>query len=72
MLGVNVSYHLPQEIPDIIHGQIKKHGEKNRARVKATLRDLADRLKSDPSLRNKVKVKHFLDQELADLTSSKN
>ena len=63
LLGVNISYHLPIEVIDIIQSYIKEHSENRPARVKAKLKSLVDRLKSDANFRNENRVKHFLDEE---------
>lgn len=64
LLGINLGSSLPKEVMDIIHSRIKEHGTKNPARVKAILRDMGEKLKSDPATRNAQYVEHFLDTEL--------
>ena len=63
LLGVNISYHLPLEVIDIIQDYIKEHSERRPARVKAKLKSLVDKLKSDANFRNENRVRHFLDEE---------
>jgi len=71
LLGVNVSFHISSEIIDLVHEYIEEYSSKNRARIRATLRDLSDKLKVDPKVRTRNKVKHFLDQKLKDLISER-
>ncbi len=69
MIGVNLGFHLPKEVTSFIQMMIKDHKLKssNPARLKAILRRLSERLKSDPSIRNKKYVKHFFKEELGDV-----
>lgn len=67
MLGVNLSYHMPREVSQAVQEKIKEYHSKPAVRVKQTLRTLSDRLKSDPSLKNRRAVEHFLDTELSKL-----
>jgi len=64
LVGVNISFHLPKEVTDNIHTFIKDHRGKNPTRIKAILRDLAEKIKSDPQYRNKLSVEHYLDEQL--------
>lgn len=65
LVGVNIGYHLPSEVTDYIHRWIAEHGSRNPARIKAILRDLSDKLKTDPSIRTRGAVQHYLDELLA-------
>jgi hypothetical protein len=47
MLGVNISFRVPPEIRDRVSGLVKEHGELNSGRVKATIRRMTDKLKSE-------------------------
>ena len=67
MLGVNLSYHMPKEVSEAVQEKIKEYHLKPAVRVKQTLRTLSDRLKSDPSLKNRHSVELFLDNELSKL-----
>lgn len=67
MLGVNLSYHMPREVSQTVQEKIKEYHSKPAIRVKQTLKILADRLKSDPSLKNRKSIEHFLDTELSKL-----
>ena len=71
LLGVNISFHVPGEIIDTVHKYIEQHGSKSRARLRASLRGLADKLKSDPKFRTIKKVEHYLDQKISEVTSVK-
>ena len=67
MLGVNLSYHMPKEVSQAVQEKIKEYHSKPAIRVKQTLKTLSDRLKSDPNLKNRNSVEHFLDSELSKL-----
>jgi hypothetical protein len=67
MLGINLSYHMPKEVSIAVQEKIKEYHSKPAIRVKQILRNLADRLKSDPSLQTKGAVEHFLDDQLRNL-----
>ncbi|MFN9998793.1 MAG: hypothetical protein ACK52X_04135, partial [bacterium] len=64
MLGVNLSYHMPKDVSQIVQEKIKEFHNKPLQRVKQIIRNLSDKLKSDPTLRNRTSVEHFLDKEL--------
>lgn len=64
MLGVNLSYHMPKDVSKIVQEKIKEFHDKPSVRVKQILKNLSDKLKSDPTLRNRNSVEHFLDKEL--------
>lgn len=66
LLGVNISYHLPPDIAELVQKRLKEHGDKPPKRLKAIIRQLGERLKSDPSIRNKNSVRLFLDEKLKD------
>jgi len=67
MLGVNLSYHMPNEVSKTVQKKIKEFHDKPPVRVKQILRTLSDRLKSDSRLRNRNDVELFLDKELGKL-----
>jgi hypothetical protein len=64
MLGVNLSYHMPKEVSQAVQEKIKEFHSKPPVRIKQTIKTLSDRLKSDPTLRNRRSVELFLDSEL--------
>lgn len=64
LLGVNLSFHLPKDVTSTIQVRIAEFGDKQPVQLKRILRQLSDKLKSDPKLRNKKAVTHFLDDEL--------
>ncbi|MEZ5345344.1 MAG: hypothetical protein R2681_07295 [Pyrinomonadaceae bacterium] len=64
MLGVNLSYHMPKEVSQAVQEKIGEFHRKPRVRIKQTLKNLSNRLKSNPSSRNRNSVEHFLDSEL--------
>lgn len=67
LLGVNISFNMPIEVTQVIHGFVKDYKAKNPARVKAALRELSDNLKQDPNYRTRDRVKLFLDERLKHL-----
>ncbi|MEP7286675.1 MAG: hypothetical protein ABI947_13010, partial [Chloroflexota bacterium] len=71
MIGVNISFHLPREIVTFVQKKIAEHGEKNPARLRGILRELSDKLKSDPTKRTRRFVKHYLDEQLQEFTRKK-
>lgn len=58
---------MPKEVSEAVQEKIKEYHLKPAVRVKQTLRTLSDRLKSDPSLKNRHSVELFLDNELSKL-----
>lgn len=68
MLGVNLSYHMPKEVSQVVQERINDFRNKEPYRVRQMLRNLSNKMKSDPTLRNKNSVRHFLDEELKKLT----
>lgn len=64
LLGVNISYHLPQDVINCVHSCMKEHRTKNKARRSALLQSLAEKLRTDPKCRTRVYVKHYLDEKL--------
>lgn len=65
LLGVNISYHLSQDLVHCVHQAMKEHSTKNQSRRSAILRTLAEELRTNPNKRNNKYVKHFLDEELS-------
>ena len=70
MLGVNLSYHMPKEVSKIVKQKIKEFHDKPEVRVKQILKNLGEKLKSDPTLRNRHSVELFLDSEMHKITES--
>ena len=64
MLGVNLSYHMPKEVSETVKQKIKEFHDKPTVRVKQILKNLGEKLKSDPKLRNRHSVELYLDSEL--------
>ena len=67
LLGVNLSFHLPHEVTEFVQKRIAEHGTKTPARLTAILSRLSEKLKSDPTIRNRKSVKLFLDEELKNI-----
>ena len=59
LIGVNLSSNFPPEITTIIQKYIQEQRGKNPARLKSTIREIIDDLKSDPSYQTKEHVKRF-------------
>lgn len=64
-----VSIHMPKDIVDVIHKQLRDHKDKNHARLASVLRVLTDKMKADPTARARKFVEHYLDEELRKITS---
>lgn len=69
MLGVNLSYHMPKEVSTTVKQKIKEFHDKPEIRVKQILKNLGEKLKSDPNLRNRHSVELFLDSEMKKLSN---
>ena len=64
VIGVNISYHIPSDIRSSIQQYIKEHSKLiDSPRLKAVLRDLTHKLKTDPAAWTKEKVELYLDRE---------
>jgi hypothetical protein len=70
LMGISLSRHLPEEIITLVHQAIKAHADLDPGRVKALLRNLADRLKTDLDAKNIHEVRLFLDDQLKRLPRS--
>jgi hypothetical protein len=70
LLGVNISYHLPGDIAEMVQARLKEHADKPPERLKSILRQLTEKLKSDPNIRNRRAVKHYLDERLNELNKN--
>lgn len=70
LIGVNISYHIPLDVIAVVQRRVKEHSQTNRARMVAVLKELADKLKSDPAFGNRRQVKLFLDERLEEYSSS--
>jgi hypothetical protein len=62
LLGVNLSFHLPEEVTTYVRQIIADHHSKDNSRVAAIIRNLTERLKVDPSIRNVNSIKLYLDE----------
>lgn len=68
LLGVNISYHIPDELANTIQKRMAEFVDKPPHRVKAIMRKLSNQLKSDPRVVTRESINHFLDDELAKIT----
>lgn len=64
LLGVNISYHIPSELAELIQQRMVEFVDKPSHVVKRIMRRLSEKLKSDHRIRNREKVNLFLDDEL--------
>jgi hypothetical protein len=71
LLGVNISSHLPKDVTDLVHQRITEHSTKNPTRLKAILRELAEKLKADPTSQSRQYVEHYLDSKLRKATGNR-
>jgi len=64
LMGVTLSHHIPNELMDLVHDEIKKHSTKDPGRIHAALRTLSDKLKTDKNVINRANLMHYLDEQL--------
>jgi hypothetical protein len=64
MLGVNISYHLKPEVVKVIHDLIVEHKDKNHSRLASILRNLTEKLKTEPHNSNKVFIKNYFESKI--------
>jgi hypothetical protein len=65
LMGVSISqYVVSKEMADAIHKSVNEHKGMSPGRIRGVLRILGDRLKTDASFHNVVKLKHYLDEGL--------
>jgi hypothetical protein len=62
LLGVNISVHMPEGVTSALQAFIKEHKETNKGRMKGIIRELSEKLRSDPSCQTRNRVKHFLEE----------
>ena len=60
LLGVNISFALPDDVTKMIHKFVKEHAEQSDTRMKAILRELADDLKENTEKQNAAYASEFL------------
>ncbi len=64
MLGVNLSYHLPHEIAKTVQRKLIEFKGRPPVRIRQILKELSNKLKSDPSLKTKERISNYFDEEL--------
>lgn len=69
LLGVNMSVHMPEDATAVVHKFVGDFRQQNPARIKATLRELGENLRVDPTYRTRNKVSLFLDERRRTLES---
>lgn len=63
LLGVNLSYHLPNEVAENVQKSINDHKDLPNFRKQATLRRYTEKLKTDNSLRKKKNLNTFFEND---------
>lgn len=63
LVGVNISFQLPAEVSTHVHRMIGEFHTKSPGRVKAMMRELTDRLKYDPTIRDKKQMLDFFEEQ---------
>ena len=63
LLGVNLSYHLPNDVAENVQKSINDHKDLPHYRKQATLRRYTDKLKTDGTLRKKKNLNTFFDND---------
>lgn len=66
-LGVNISYHVPDEVPEMVSKFVKEYKERNPGRIKAVIRELTGKLQNDPEYQVPNRVKTFFVDHLKQL-----
>jgi hypothetical protein len=64
MLGVNLSYHMPREVASAVQDKIKEFHLLPNVRIKQIVKRSIDRLKSDPTIKDRRSVESIFDEEL--------
>jgi hypothetical protein len=72
MLGVNLSYHMPEDAVKMIQHTINEFHTKQPVRIKQIIRNLSEKLKSDPNVRNRNSIQSFFDEELKKINDIDN
>jgi hypothetical protein len=62
LIGVNISFRVPDDISRVVHDFVAEHKAMKPARVRSTLRELVDNLKTDPGYWTKHKIIHFFEE----------
>ncbi len=71
LLGVNLSYHIPQGVSEFVSQKIKEHKNTNPTIVKRTLKNLTEKLMSSIDNIKAKDFKTYFDEELERLISDK-
>lgn len=66
LLGVNLSYHLPNDVAEQVQKSINDHRDLPNYRKKSTLRKFTEQLKSDITLRKKKNLNSFFEKEFSE------
>lgn len=54
---------MPKEVSKIVHEKVKAFHDQPPVRVRQILKTLGERLKSDPSLKDRKALEHFFDEQ---------
>lgn len=61
LVGVNISFHLPETVTSCVHQWIREHKTKSPERLKSILGNLAELLMTSPSYQTRESLKHYLE-----------
>jgi hypothetical protein len=64
LLGVNVSYHVPSELVELVHQYIIEFYPKRPSRIKAIIRDLSEKLKFETNHFTRARLKSYFEEQL--------
>ena len=64
LLGVNISNNIPPEMSELVRETIREHKEKKRGRLKSAIREMTDKLKTEPGSFSVVEMKSFFQGKL--------
>ena len=64
LLGVNISNNIPKDISNLIRKAVSEHKDKNPGRLRSAVREMVDKLKSEPGSFSASKIKSFFQDKL--------
>jgi len=73
LLGVNISFHVPIQLCEIIQSNLKAHKQiVDTPRFRAQLRNLTDQLKSNPDAWNRERIESWFSERAKEIKASQN
>lgn len=72
LIGVNIGFHLPDEVMRFVRERILQFRKYNKARLSAVLQELTNKVKSDTSFRTREKVEPWLDSRLREIEAAEH